>query len=420
MQLAVIVLFFVFILIAVRRIGSFRLPIWGIMTAGAVAVLLLGQISIPDAFSAIQWETILFLFGMFVVGAAIDLSGLLRSYADSLFAGIRSQKKMLFWFIFAAGFFSAILMNDTVAIIGTPFALWCAKKYNVPAKTMLFALAAAVTTGSTASPIGNPQNLLIASSGLHEPFLLFLYYLFIPTVIGLLMVYFLLAWSLKFNKTVCENPILDETGAVVGCEIPEEPKAAPGFLLLTKLSVVVVFVMIALLIMASVAGYEFSLLFIALFGALPLLIFSNRRVELLQKVDWTTLLFFVSMFILMKSVYDTGFFQNLLPAGFEASVPALYLISIVISQFISNVPYVTFVLPVLENAAAPVVSYMTLAAGSTLAGNLSVFGAASTIIIIQNAEKQKETLTFLDFLRFGIPLTIAQTVLFIGWLMLLS
>ncbi|WNY25793.1 SLC13 family permease [Methanolapillus millepedarum] len=420
MQLAVIVLFFVFILIAVRRIGHVRLPIWGIMTAGAVVVLLLGQISISDAFFAVQWETILFLFGMFVIGAAIDLSGLLRSYADSFFSGIRSQKKMLFCFIFAAGFFSAILMNDTVAIIGTPFALWCAKRYNMPAKTMLFALAAAVTTGSVASPIGNPQNLLIASSGISDPFLQFLYYLFIPTAIGLLMVYVLLAWSLKYNKTICKNPVLDEKGETVGCEVPNEQKASSGFILLTKISVVVVFVMIALLIASSIAGYDFLLLFIAVAGALPLLIFSNRRVELIQKVDWTTLLFFVSMFILMKAVYDTGFFQNLLPTGFETSVPVLYLTSVVISQFISNVPYVTFVLPVLENAAAPIVSYMTLVAGSTLAGNLSIFGAASTIIIIQNAEKQKETLTFTDFLKFGVPLTVAQTILFVGWLMLLS
>ena len=74
MSLAVSILFFVLLLIIVRKIGPYHFPMWASMTFGALAVLLFKQISFSEAFDAISWDVIFFLFGMFVVGAAIDLS----------------------------------------------------------------------------------------------------------------------------------------------------------------------------------------------------------------------------------------------------------------------------------------------------------------------------------------------------------
>jgi Na+/H+ antiporter NhaD/arsenite permease-like protein len=82
--------------------------------------------------------------------------------------------------------------------------------------------------------------------------------------------------------------------------------------------------------------------------------------------------------------------------------------SAVISQFISNVPFVALFQPMIMQAGGTIPQLMALAAGSTIAGNLTILGAASNVIIIQNAEKEGETITFFEFAKVGVPLTAVQ------------
>jgi Na+/H+ antiporter NhaD/arsenite permease-like protein len=119
----------------------------------------------------------------------------------------------------------------------------------------------------------------------------------------------------------------------------------------------------------------------------------------------------------MASVWNSGVFQNLINATNMTltSVPVIMGISVVLSQFISNVPLVALYLPMLMNMGITNSGLMALAAGSTIAGNLSILGAASNVIIIQNAEqKSGETLTFWEFVRIGVPLTAINV--FVYWL----
>jgi Na+/H+ antiporter NhaD/arsenite permease-like protein len=122
------------------------------------------------------------------------------------------------------------------------------------------------------------------------------------------------------------------------------------------------------------------------------------------------------MFILMESVWQAGFFQSFVNSGSISSVPVILGTSIIISQFISNVPFVALFQPMIQQAGGTTVQLMALAAGSTLAGNLTILGAASNVIIIQNAEKSGETLTFYEFARVGVPLTIIQVGIYWVWL----
>jgi Na+/H+ antiporter NhaD/arsenite permease-like protein len=150
-----------------------------------------------------------------------------------------------------------------------------------------------------------------------------------------------------------------------------------------------------------------------------IVVLSPRRVEVIKKIDWRTLIFFAAMFILMESVWESGFFQSVI-AGLRlniTSIVAILLVSTLLSQLISNVPLVALYLPMLMNAEASAKELMTLAAGSTIAGNLFILGAASNVIIIQNAEKKfGETITFLDFAKIGVILTTIN--LFVYWLFL--
>ena len=402
---AVGILAIVFLLIVVRQIGRIRLPIWAVMTAGAVLALLTGSITPASAAAAVNVQVIVFLFGMFVLGAAMEQSGLLHTASVAMFAKASTRRQVMFWFIFLMAGASAILMNDTVAIIGTPVALYCARRFKIPATRMLVALAASVTFGSVITPIGNPQVLLIAmSGGVPDAFGSFFLYLFVPALICLYILYRIMIFRLPGEHT--------QMPASPDSREPEDPALER----LTKIALALVFAAILARILLSFAGHELPLVVIAIAAALPLLLFSPHRTTLLRSVDWSTLVFFVSMFILMAAVWESGVIQGLLPESFTTSMPVLFSVSILVPQLVSNVPYVALVLPVLEAAAAPVQMYLALAAGSTISGTLTILGAASSIIIIQHAEKHGETMTFWQYLRIGVPLTLAAAVVFISWI----
>lgn len=381
------------------------------MLAGAIAVMATGQISLTAALAAINIDVMVFLFGMFVLGEALYQSGYLYTISHQLVRRAGNVDQLILFLVFSFALLSAVLMNDTLAIIGTPLALYLSRKCSISPQLLLLCLCFATTTGSVLSPIGNPQNLLVAvNSGLADPFPTFLIYLGIPTLINLLLIYVLLKLFFKeeFQKrfTIYDG----------------EPVRDPVLARLSKISLLLVIGLIILQIISAqiLSAPYLPLSVIALGAALPLLIFSKRRSEIVRNIDWRTLVFFIAMFILMQSVFNTGLFQALVGVSSVSSVPVIIGTSIIVSQFISNVPFVALFQPLILEAGSSPVQTMALAAGSTIAGNLMILGAASNVIVIQHAEREGESLSFFMFLKIGLPLTILNSLVYIGFLLLLS
>jgi Na+/H+ antiporter NhaD/arsenite permease-like protein len=187
-------------------------------------------------------------------------------------------------------------------------------------------------------------------------------------------------------------------------------------------SLIIIVVLAVAKITTSFLGLrtDFQLTYIALAAALPIVLLSPKRFETVRRIDWTTLIFFAAMFVLMQSVWDSGYVQNLIVSLHLnlRSIVVIMLVSIVLSQLVSNVPLVALYLPVLSHLGAATTEMMALAAGSTIAGNLSILGAASNVIIIQNAEKKAaETLTLWEFAKVGIPVTAVNALVY--WLFFL-
>jgi len=402
----IIILSIVFLLIAVRQVGRVRLEIWQVMCAGAAAVLLAGDIKPGHALEAVDPDVMIFLFGMFAAGQTLELSGWLAHAKFEIFKRARTEEALLLVLVFFMGLASALLMNDTLAIIGTPVALLLARKHAISPKPLLLALAFSITVGSVMSPIGNPQNLLVAVKGeVTAPFLTFFRYLALPTLINLGAVFLVVRHFYR------------EEFLAVELKHSQEPVKDKALARLAKLTSAVLAVMItAKIVLVSVnPAYDFRLTWIALAAAAPGLLFSRRRFEIVRKVDWSTLAFFAGMFVLMRAVWDTGFFQGLISgSGIKVAGPGpVMVISVALSQLISNVPLVALYLPMLRHAGAGTPELMALAAASTFAGNLFILGAASNVIIIQNAEKKAgETITFLEFARAGVPLTLINAAVY--------
>lgn len=393
----------VLILIAIRQVGTIKLQIWQIMLSGAVLVLLTGEISPDDALLAINADVMIFLAGMFVIGEAMHESGYILSLSCSVLSKARDLDQLLLLILFGMGALSALLMNDTLAIIGTPLMIHLGRVRGISPKLLLLALAFGVTTGSAASPIGNPQNLLIAlHGGLESPFQVFTAYLLLPSAINLFIAYLML--RIFYRRQFHASHLT----------IKEENLRDPGLASLAKASLILLLALIGIKVLFVLLGLGEGprLSHISLLSAVPILLLSPRRAEVARRIDWTTLVFFASMFVLMESVWRSGVFQELIACHQEglASVPTILALSVLASQIISNVPLVALCQPMIPAPSDQ--ALMALAAGSTIAGNLFILGAASNVIIIQNAERSGETITFLEFARVGVPLTMLNVLIY--------
>lgn len=381
MSFSLIVLILVFLGIALRQ--TLRIPVrnWHIMSGGALLVIATGQISLSGSYAAIDWNIILFLFGVFALGEALDQSGFLSHIAPKLG---KSNARLFASIIFGMGILSAFLMNDTLAIIGTPLLLRLAHERRINPTPLLLALAFSITIGSIMSPIGNPQNLFIAIQGnMEAPFATFFTHLAVPTLINLALLYLIFLFI----------PLKKRSHDV-------EPKPAINAPLLRICKG-------ALLIFAGIIitslFMPIPLPWIALIPAIILFLFAKQRHKIFRRLDWPTIIFFVAMFILMESVWQMSSLKHVISDYHATSPGPIMLLGVLASQLISNVPFVALYLPTLQ---ATTDQLMALAAGSSLAGNLLIFGAASNMIIIQNAERRKESgLTFFTFAKFGIPIT---------------
>ncbi|MCL5675327.1 MAG: SLC13 family permease [Candidatus Marsarchaeota archaeon] len=410
LPLSVIVLAVSFILVAVRQIGSIKLQIWHVILGGAIVVLLTGQISIPAAISYIDPTVIIFLIGIFILGEALTSSGYIQYLSYNLFKRFKSVDRLVLAIVFSMGFASMFMLNDTMAIIGTPVVMLFAKREKINPKLMLLSLAFAITIGSVASPIGNPQNLLVASSGIvKKPFIDFFSNLLVPTVLDLFAAYLIL--RLFFKKEFTKKQLIHERVKIKDYKLAR----------LCKLSLALLGISISAYVVIEIfnISHGISFAYIAIIAALPILLFSKQRYSIVKNIDWTTIIFFIALFILVGSVWQSGFLQNLINSLHLDinSIPTVLIVNVAGSQFISNVPMVVLYLKLLEYTHSTTAIAMALAAGSTIAGNLFILGAASNVIIVQMAEKRyKSSLSFLDFAKIGAVVTTFSIIIYWAFL----
>ncbi len=414
MPLSLIVSIFVFFMIAIRQWLPDWLKIWMIMTIGAVFLLISGNISPTEALNAIDWNVIAYLFGVFAISHALFASGISEKVGNWICAESRSIPQILLFFILFVTVVSAVLTNDAAAAIGTPIAIAIAASLRIAAALPLIALCVSVTVGSMFSPVGNPQNLLIVADGhFKNPVGVFLEWLAVP---GLISLAFTLVW---FWYCFARTPKGDAPEHVVPDS--QTTRRWPALLASGLLCVLVVADSLA-----HETGWipDLPLGALSLIAAAPLFAFSSHRLQLVKEVDWHTLIFFVSMFIVTGAVLKSGALQEWLSPWHDQLGEPLFVTSIAFfgSQVFSNVPLVEIYLNLLEDHNTA--TLMLLSGISTLAGNLFILSAASNVIIVQQSEKHGVTpFQFWQFTRYVLPVTIvsiAACVLWVGFLRTIS
>lgn len=397
------------VLVGMRRLGRVDLPPWGVALSGALLAVATGIVSPVQAFFAVHWDVLATLACLFVIGAGIGRSRL----ADDLLERLdRAPLSTTTLGLLLAGIalLSALVTNDAVAVIGTPFLLRFSERRGLPPVPLLLLLMAGVTTGAVPSPLGSPQNLLVASSpNLGEPFVTFLVQLGPPTVVSLLFVLLLYRASLPHLARLphMEPPVL---------HLDEDGGRTPSYLALT--SILILACLVGLEVTSGMIGRPLALPFagIALAGAIPLLLGPDRT-RSIRAIDWRTLVLFIGLFVLTDGVRSSGLVEASLTAA-SGTPAALIVFAVLGSQVVSNVPLVAIALPFVEPHG--IQTLMSLAAGSTIAGHLTPLGAASNLIVLETAARRGVGVPLRLFVGFGLPLVVVQGLCYWAWLAVLG
>lgn len=411
-------------MIILRNLRWFKIPVWTIMMAGAVAMLFLGAISLPTAYIAINLDVIFFLLGMFSIVAAMDLSGLLEYLTLRMLELARSPQRAFALVLFGMSVMSAFLVNDTLALIATPIMLGLAKQMRIRPQALLITLAMGVTIGSMVTPIGNLQNLLVAlESGIPNPIFDFLYYLLAPTAVCLLVTYFIL--RLYYRKDLSKSTL--EGFHAIPAESIKDGKLAKIAAWAGGVTVLGFFA-VGISRLFGVEG-NFNLGTVSLLGATIVFLGSERRREIIRTVDWGIIIFFISMFIMMEGFWESNALQSLMPylpalnnADQATSLLTIITTSLLFGQVLSNVPFVAVYMRAMQAAGftgLDVRAWIALASASTLAGSLTLLGAASNVIILEEAESRGSGFGFLEFAKVGLLVTLPNILILFLFLSIL-
>jgi Na+/H+ antiporter NhaD/arsenite permease-like protein len=366
---------------------------------GGVLLVALGVLSVGEAQGAVDGATLGLLFGMMVLSAALDISGTFALVGWWITRRARNPLALLAAVSVASAVLSAFLINDVVCIAFTPLVLRIAEALDRSPRPYLIALATASNVGSVATVTGNPQNILIASLS-HISYGRFAMALAPVAVL-----------ALAANVTIIWLVYRTTLGGPFSVQPPEtRPRVYRRWVrksALVMLGVLVAFVCGVPPVVASLVG-----------ASLMLLTRAVNPKRLYVRVDWTLLALFTGLFVVVAGVEKAGLADKLLtvlePIHPE-SVVGLTVVTAVLSNVASNVPAVMVLKSLVPHLPHPESAWLTLAMASTLAGNLTLPGSLATIIVVERA-RGRVSISFLDFLKVGLPTGLASLVLGAAWL----
>jgi Na+/H+ antiporter NhaD/arsenite permease-like protein len=367
---------------------------------GAVLMVLCGVLTRQEALAAIDFPTLALLLGMMVVIHYATVSGLLDAIAHALVDRSRDGKRLLWMVCLSAGLLSALFVNDTICLLMTPLVLTATTRKRLAPEPFLLAIATSSNVGSLMTLTGNPQNMLIgqSSSWAWGAFALRM----VPIGVVCLAINGWLLGLLYHKKLTPEADAPDCT---------DEGKAEP---LQKRLAAKTVVVLVGLLI-AFLCGAPMEVA--ALTAAVAIILLANRRPEeTFAAVDWSLLLFFAGLFVVVAGVTKVGgaWLTRQIPT-FTRDVTSLggltrfSVASVVGSNLFSNVPFVMLLRHDLTRVPHAPLLWLALAATSTLAGNLTLVGSVANLIVAQKA-KDRCPLSFVAFLKIGVPSTLLTVV----------
>jgi Na+/H+ antiporter NhaD/arsenite permease-like protein len=392
--IGIVIFALTYVLISLRRLSwlGFDRPAGALLGA---ALCVAFRVLTPEAAThAVDGNTLLLLFGVMGMGAFLAVDGFFESLEIACVALAKTRAMLLSYIVWGAGLLSAFITNDAVCVLGAPLVVRLIKRQNLPPLPYLLALATAANTGSVATLVGNPQNMLCGILGglsYREHLVL----VGPVAIVGLLLNHAILYAS--FRRELHGGLVHTET-------------ATPFLTRRTTATLVV----ISLTAVAYTLGAHLA--WAATLGFVVLMLLHRRDTTALwSRIDWSVLLFFAGLFVVVEGFIASGgpawlFARTPLSSGHHGALEYARLsgIFLVGSNLVSNVPFILVVRDQMTTLAHPKLGWELLAMASTFAGNLTLLGSVANVIVAENA-RSLGGIGFLSYLRVGLPVALVTT-----------
>jgi Na+/H+ antiporter NhaD/arsenite permease-like protein len=394
---------------------------------GAGLLLALRVVSSADAFHSeefgIDWDVIFLLLGMMVIVGVIKQTGLFDCLAIWSAKKARGRPfRILVTLVTITAVASALLDNVTTVLLVAPVTFLICERLGLPAAPFLIAEALASNIGGTATLIGDPPNIIIASQAdlSYTDFLVNL----APLVVVLMVVFIALSRWLFRAALVYRPDRVDELMAL------DEREALGDRPLMVRSLIVLALVTVAFAL-HGLLHLEPSV--VALLGAGLLLLLARRDPEpFLREIEWPTLLFFVGLFIMVGALIKTAVIAQLAEAVATATGGSLWVgsmlllwVSGLLSAIVDNIPYVATMAPVtatlvqdFQGHGDATVLWWSLALGADLGGNATAIGASANVVILGLAQRAGQPIRFLEFTKYGAVVAVATMLICVPYLWL--
>jgi Na+/H+ antiporter NhaD/arsenite permease-like protein len=397
---------------------------------GAALMIVIGVVTQEDAFNSIElgidWNVIFLLVSMMIIINIMKPTGVFEFIAIKS-AKVAKGRPFMIMAIFSVvtAVVSAFLDNVTTVLLIAPVTLLICQALELDVVPFLITEALASNIGGTATLIGDPPNIMIASKAQLD-FMSFVYHL-TPVIIVVLIAYVI---SIKFifgKKMKVRDELRQRIMAM------DEKQAIRDPVLLKKSLAV-----LAVTITGFVAhgALHMQPATVALFGAGLLLLVSGTKEphHILAEAEWATLFFFIGLFIIIGGVVKVGLIKWMSIKVLEITQGNLFGTTMIVmwfsafaSAFIDNIPYVATMNPLIIDMAKqlwPNFSgidllhhpdlmplWWSLALGACLGGNGTAIGASANVIVVGMAEKMGKPISFKKFMLYGMPLMIESVII---------
>jgi len=387
-----------YLVFAIGRLPGTRIDRPAMAVIGAVLMFAFRVLAPKEARESIDFTTLVLLFSMMLIVASLHLSGFFE-WIITLAIEHLGPKHLLAGIIFASGLLSAFLVNDIVCLVMAPLILALCKRMRLRPLVYLLALATASNIGSTATITGNPQNILIGSiSGI--PYRDFLLHLGPVALAGLFVDWALLHWIHLHNGTPAEASAPPKNNRNHAAEMH------PAWPVTVTLAVLGGFLL----------GFPPAL--VAAAGGALLLVQRRRSPKMIYgDVDWSLLMLFLGLFLIIGGAEQAGITRQLLAAAEKLNLRNPWIFAGVVtllSNIVSNVPAVMLLKGVVPQFHDPHKAWLMLAMCSTLAGNLTITGSVANIIVVEKARGETH-IGFVEYMKIGVPVTLVTLAIGLGW-----
>ncbi len=386
-------------------------------------------LSYERAIHAIDMNVVFLLMGMMIIVGILKHTGVFQWFAYKSYQLARGNVFLLSVVLTAfTAFASAFLDNVTTMLLLTPVTIEIALSLGISPLALLIPEILASNIGGTATLIGDPPNIMIGSyAGL--TFMDFVKNL-TPTVVVSMVVLF--AYSKIFYGKEYARARVGDVQAFIA-KLREEYRITDAMLL--TVGSIIMLMTVGLFLSHGFWHMEVSIA--ALFGASLLFTYGllTKRIDLLhlieKDIEWTTLLFFIFLFILVGAVEETGLLAIIadwvmgLSAGNLVMAICLILwVSAIMSAFVDNIPFTATMLPIVAYLTKEIpgaesgVLWWALAFGACFGGNGTMIGASANVVTLGIAEAAGHHIKFFAFMKMAFLYMVISVALANVWLLL--